>query len=486
LWAGTNYVGDVFDMHRLKVLILLVVIGFAPASFAAGIVLDSLRVDYQDGSYLDVTFDSMTVFEEGDYVLLNQDYVHVIGTTILHSFWNGDRPHAHGSPVEWTLQVDASGVPTMDFIIYGDNNGHSSQAFYPTWSKYFGADDYLNGKRDCILENGCPATSFVLSYSDGPSEFTLTYNAGADGSINGTSPQTVAYDASGSAVTAEPDPNHHFVNWSDASTANPRTDTNVKAVVDVTANFAIDTFAVTSSVDGTGGDIAPLGEQQVVWNQTAEFTLAAADGYMSDGVSGTCGGSLDGLTFTTDPITAGCTVVASFKLKPDLIFDHSFEDPPKLVFITSVQYSGGLGGLEGADLKCNTLATAAGLPGTYAAWLSTNIPTVKAKDRIGGHAWLRVDGAVVADNLADLIDGSIQNPINIDENGTTTTSSVVWTGTNGSGVFAGAGTNPCWAPGGGEGGLLGNPAATTNGDWSDGTGWLSGCSNASPIYCFGL
>ena len=68
--------------------------------------------------------------------------------------------------------------------------------------------------------------------------YTLTYTAGANGGITGTTPQTVNHGASGTAVTAVPTSGYHFVNWSDASTANPRTDTNVTANISVTANFA--------------------------------------------------------------------------------------------------------------------------------------------------------------------------------------------------------------------------------------------------------
>ncbi len=54
------------------------------------------------------------------------------------------------------------------------------------------------------------------------------------------------YGEDGTAVRAVPDTGYHFVNWSDGSTANPRTDTNVTANVDVTANFAINTFSLTT------------------------------------------------------------------------------------------------------------------------------------------------------------------------------------------------------------------------------------------------
>jgi hypothetical protein len=68
--------------------------------------------------------------------------------------------------------------------------------------------------------------------------FTLNYAAGAGGSLTGDTSQEVAYGGDGTAVTAVPDTGYHFVDWSDGSTANPRTDTNVTANVDVTANFA--------------------------------------------------------------------------------------------------------------------------------------------------------------------------------------------------------------------------------------------------------
>jgi uncharacterized repeat protein (TIGR01451 family) len=67
--------------------------------------------------------------------------------------------------------------------------------------------------------------------------WTLTYTAGPNGTIDGGTSQTVANHGSGTAVTAMPDPGHVFSQWSDGSTANPRTDTNVTANVNVTANF---------------------------------------------------------------------------------------------------------------------------------------------------------------------------------------------------------------------------------------------------------
>jgi hypothetical protein len=75
-------------------------------------------------------------------------------------------------------------------------------------------------------------------------------------------------------------------------------------------------------------------------------------------------------------------------------------------FITSAGPGKGadLGGLEGADRHCQTLAQAAGAGAkTWRAYLSTQgANAVNAKDRIGRGPWQNAKGAVVAKDLADL------------------------------------------------------------------------------------
>jgi hypothetical protein len=67
--------------------------------------------------------------------------------------------------------------------------------------------------------------------------YTLTYSAGANGTISGVSPQTVNYGANGTEITAVQNAGYAFTNWSDGSVANPRTDAGVTNNVSVTANF---------------------------------------------------------------------------------------------------------------------------------------------------------------------------------------------------------------------------------------------------------
>ena len=67
--------------------------------------------------------------------------------------------------------------------------------------------------------------------------YTLTYTAGAGGTIQGSATQTVQYGQSGTEVEAKPNEGYKFVKWSDGRTTAKRTDSNVQANLSVTAEF---------------------------------------------------------------------------------------------------------------------------------------------------------------------------------------------------------------------------------------------------------
>jgi hypothetical protein len=85
------------------------------------------------------------------------------------------------------------------------------------------------------------------------------------------------------------------------------------------------------------------------------------------------------------------------------------QSPNMTFFVTSAGpgKGGDLGGLEGADRHCQTLAQAAGAGSkTWRAYLSTNAAAqggpVNARDRIGGGPWQNFKGEVIAQNVDDL------------------------------------------------------------------------------------
>jgi hypothetical protein len=69
-------------------------------------------------------------------------------------------------------------------------------------------------------------------------------------------------------------------------------------------------YTVTPSA-GVHGTISPATVQTLAANATATFTVVPESGYTAS-VGGTCGGTLTDAGYTTNPLQADCTVVASF------------------------------------------------------------------------------------------------------------------------------------------------------------------------------
>ncbi len=121
----------------------------------------------------------------------------------------------------------------------------------------------------------------------------------------------------------------------------------------------------------------------------------------------------------------------------DKHLDHGdFEgECERTVFITSGVFDGNLGGIAGANAKCQAAADSAGsvVPaGTYHAWLSTDAggsPNTNFTQSTAGY--IRPDGVFVADDYADLTDGDIQATIKITElGGENEVNRVAWTSTD--------------------------------------------------------
>jgi hypothetical protein len=105
---------------------------------------------------------------------------------------------------------------------------------------------------------------------------------------------------------------------------------------------------------------------------------------------------------------------------------------------------GDLGGLDGADAHCTSLAQAAGSSlTTWRAYLSARIgaDTVNARDRIGTGPWFNAKGVRIADSIADLHgDGHrLGLTTSLDERGGVVTgkSHDILTGSNADGTWAG-------------------------------------------------
>ncbi|MEI6836150.1 MAG: peptidoglycan-binding protein [Candidatus Falkowbacteria bacterium] len=123
---------------------------------------------------------------------------------------------------------------------------------------------------------------FTYIFSNGGvSNYTLTYGAGSNGSITGATSQTVSRGNNGSAVTAVANSGYHFVNWSDSSTANPRTDTGVTGNITVSANFASNPVATTITITSGNPQAATIDS---MFSLPLTVTVTDAEGHPVSGV----------------------------------------------------------------------------------------------------------------------------------------------------------------------------------------------------------
>ncbi len=131
----------------------------------------------------------------------------------------------------------------------------------------------------------------------------------------------------------------------------------------------------------------------------------AGSGIAGSGVAGSAGSTTAGGAGSGGSSGAGGAPDASADSSGDSAVSPLFS-----FFVTSTGSTdgGNLGGLSGADQKCQTLATAVGAASkTWHAYLSLSSGgpdggAVNARDRIGAGPWHNVNGALIANDLATL------------------------------------------------------------------------------------
>ncbi|MFU8892485.1 MAG: InlB B-repeat-containing protein [Luteolibacter sp.] len=138
------------------------------------------------------------------------------------------------------------------------------------------ADDNAASTTATLSEPATVQANFAIK------QYTLTYSAGTGGTLTGTSPQTVEHGADGTQVTAVPNAGYSFVKWSDDVLTASRTDTAVTGNLNVSAEFAPNTYTVTFHANG--GD-TPVPATKEVTFDAAYGTLAttARTGYSFNG-----------------------------------------------------------------------------------------------------------------------------------------------------------------------------------------------------------
>lgn len=150
-------------------------------------------------------------------------------------------------------------------------------------------------------------------------------------------------------------------------------------------------------------------------------------------------------------------------------------------------WSGGqLGGMPGADEKCNTLARTYGLDGPdgstrFRAWLSSETSNIAERNIAGAGRYVRVDGVVVADSWTDLLAGKLVSAPRLTADGVDVFDQPTWTGTLGEGgVWGGPSSCDEWSTN--RGAAVWGIAASNGPGWSE---WQEPvpCSQSLSLYC---
>jgi uncharacterized repeat protein (TIGR02543 family) len=171
----------------------------------------------------------------------------ITGNTTLYAEWLPD----------WVVTFVSNGGSSVatQYVVPGNTATLPDPG--SVWSGHVFEGWYSDSGLTAVYDFDASVTADTTLYAKwtSVSSYTLTYNADANGTITGTTPQTVTSGGNGTAVTAKPNSGYRFVKWSDNSTSNPRTDSNVISNITVTASFDLstDTISPTSVVTRSDG-----------------------------------------------------------------------------------------------------------------------------------------------------------------------------------------------------------------------------------------
>lgn len=390
------------------------------------------------------------------------------------------------APVIFTVRNDGeepSGIPTAN--IAGADAGQFSitgntctAAIQPagtcTVSVLFAPTTY-NLKNATLTVTASPgATAIAPLRGTGRDWFQLTVSRMGTGTGTVTSSEAVPLINCGAVcmanfarttgnptvtLTATPAVSSTFTSWQGCDSTSGATGNvcsiTLAAAATVTPTFAIRTYTLTVNKVEDGGAAGGVTSQGAttpaidcgatcsgVYNYGTTVNLVATPTMQYfGGWSGAC----SGFAGCSVAMTADRTVTARF-------------NPANKVFVTPMPLTiaaiKALGSgstapeqmLSGADRRCNSLATAAGLSGNFVAFLSSN--SVSAGARLGtSRGWLRVDGRPFADSLAaPLYSNQTFSPPMLDHFGNVVNVTNVGTASNSTGsLYSSSSTCNNWA-----------------------------------------
>jgi M6 family metalloprotease-like protein/uncharacterized repeat protein (TIGR02543 family) len=159
----------------------------------------------------------------------------ITGVTTLYAKWNA---------VNYTVSFTSNGGSAVSNQSIAYNNTATTPTA-PTRTGHTFAGWYSDsGLTSAFAFTTTIAADTTLYAKWTINNYTLTFTSGGNGSLTGTTSQTINYGGTSAAVTAVPATDYHFVNWTGdngfiATSANPLLINPVTATQSITANFSI-------------------------------------------------------------------------------------------------------------------------------------------------------------------------------------------------------------------------------------------------------
>ena len=289
------------------------------------------------------------------------------------------------------------------------------------------------------------------------------------------------------SLSATPDALSTFTGWSGAGcTGTGACQVSMSMAQAVTATFAVKQVLITATV------VSVSAQTGTIVTDDGAFTCSTGtcgpnkhNAQTSITINAKAGAASSFIAWSSGPCK-GVNPVCTIPLTGDIAVTATF-GPPSYMFVTSTTVvAGHLNGVAGADAECVARATAAGLPGTYKAWLSD--VGANANARVGTGGWVRTDGRPFTRTLADLKAGVVYYPPRVDENGNDLGPKriTVLTGGTGAGASFGAqcysSTTPSYTQVTGSAYI--GIASAGSFYWAYNQLDSQGCSDQQHLYCF--
>ena len=217
---------------------------------------------------------------------------------------------SHGSLDEATpspVTLDHGAV--VQFRFNADPNYHVTSV-----SDTCGGEGYTNTSNSVVsytYSTPSVTTDCAVSATFGINLYAVTFAAGPNGTLSGSTIQTIPHGSSSTQVTATADTGYHFVNWTGdngfaTTTDNPLTVSNVTSTHAISAHFAANPHTLTVNTAGAGsGEVGGGGTYD--FGSVHPVTATSNPGSTFTGWSGDCSGSLSPQSVTMFDRDMTCT-----------------------------------------------------------------------------------------------------------------------------------------------------------------------------------